>query len=791
LDSTPPVLTSAECTAALETLFSSNSPENRFLLAVATESSSHPAGLPSLVAQPYRYAGGGLGSPDECPLETCLAGAAGGVVRRDSLTFAAVCMVPQCTAYDVAAADFVATAERALERTVEKRGSRDDENAYELGREYVTLLRRTAEINEFLGTGWTCGSFVVPFQYWPYGGPYCVAAAVLLLLSLAATLARERAQRRRIVPASCWNGRRCRTGRGKQRSLPASRGRGEVEMEPTVEEETTSLLLLENGTASSVISRSSLMNGHGREEANVEKESPKVTQKTNAPDDPFWSAFDVSTHLRRLVAESPGETACLDGLRTGSILWIVLGHCMAIESSSGAGYSNPSNFLPPTGLTATVPGQLLFSSRLAVDTFLTLSGFLVVYVLNKKLPRSSENSQRTVVGRYFGSLPTLLVARLVRILPLYAVVLGFYTQIAPHLGGGPFWHQWLGLLQPCRDYGWTNFLFVNNFWPADTAVTNTCFYHSWYLAVDMQFFAVAPLLVFWYQANEKRGMNATLLLFASSVGVTAYLSYVRRWSLNTFDGAAVARYDVEAYAKPHVRAQAYLAGMYVAMLLLRLQHRERFHRRRRWTARHRLAVVVALTSMAAVTFGTATGAYARRPCTYQEYPGQDPCGSSWSPTTTFLYTAFSRTVWIVAVAVLLYLCVGCSPIGKDQKGDRSIVGSILSWRCWGPMSQLSFGVYLIHPIVIFVWQLGDREKQVFRLLTFGMDYLAVCVVSYVAALLTAVTVEFPCAALWKNYSSSRRTSDVNRESGRESEEIPSLSDHSESLTLYGSTSGRC
>ena len=68
-----------------------------------------------------------------------------------------------------------------------------------------------------------------------------------------------------------------------------------------------------------------------------------------------------------------------------------------------------------------------------------------------------------------------------------------------------------------------------------------------------------------------------------------------------------------------------------------------------------------------------------------------------------------------------------------------------------PFAQLSFGAYLIHPIVIFVWQLSDRGKDVFRLMTFGMNTIAVLVVSYACALIAALLVELPSAALWKYY----------------------------------------
>jgi hypothetical protein len=234
---------------------------------------------------------------------------------------------------------------------------------------------------------------------------------------------------------------------------------------------------------------------------------------------------------------------------------------------------------------------------------------------------------------------------------------------------------------------------------------------------------VGVFLVFWYQSNPIHGLLATLSFLILSVFITVYLTYIRQWSINTFDGAAVARFDVEAYAKPHIRAQAYLSGMFVAMLLPVSVLRNRSP----WTWKHHALMVVTLCFMVLVTFCTAGGAYARRPCQYKEWPENDHCGSLWSPAMTFWYTGTSRTIWTTGVAVLMHLCVG-------RKCEDSIVASILSWKCWTPLSQLSFGVYLIHPIVIFVWRLSDREKENFRLLTFGMNYLSVCVVSYVAAL---------------------------------------------------------
>jgi peptidoglycan/LPS O-acetylase OafA/YrhL len=689
LEARPPGLTSQACSHALTLFFQTPSD-----LALATESSSHPAGLQALYLQPWVYAGGGLGNMEECPLQNCLAGAH----QRDSLTFASVCIIPECSAYNLAASDFTATLWRSMNQTTNT-----------LALEYTNLMEQIISINQFLGTGWTCGEFIVPWKLYPSGILYILFSTVLFLLGIGFTL---------------------KARRKKLRILNNTRVRGE---RPSAFDATRNVYEL-----AELIEHKDLVQERKQQDYSSfqsYKEDSIVDKAETQEKGWLESSFDVSNHVKHLLVQHSTQTACLDGLRVGSIFWIMLGHTMAIVSSSGAGYANPKDFLPPSGYTTTVAGQLLFSSRLAVDTFLCISGFLVVHVVASKLPLQRTDKKLSVLIRYCRYLPWLFLSRVARILPLYAVTLGFHTQIAPHLGSGPFWYQWLGLLKPCHDYAWANFLFVNNFVPPDLAITETCFYHSWYLAVDLQLFLLAPILIFWYQVNAKAAEKATLVAFFITVGATAYLAYVRDWSLNTFDGSAVARFDVEAYAKPHVRAQSYLAGMYVAMILppAALQQRSQ------WTLRHRFILLLTLGAMTLMTFITVTGAYARRPCRYSEWPQLNDCGSLWSPTATFLHAAFSRTVWVVAVAVLMHLC-----LGRDH-----LVAWIMSWKCWTPLSHLTYGAYLIHPIVIFIWKLGDREKQVFRLLTFCMDFLSASAVSFVFALLAALFVEYPCASLSK------------------------------------------
>lgn len=686
-----PHLTSGTCSRALSDFFLS--PVD---LAIATEASSHPSGLVSLFGQPYVYAGGGLGNMYECTLQVCLAGGTG----RDSMTFASACVPESCDALDLAAEDFVQKLHLASET------SADPKLAYE----YNVLHERIAELNRFLGTGWTCGEYVVPFKILPFGGAYVVVSALLLGLTIAATL---------------WR-------RTKKR--------------PFLNEEEFSRYQEEKKEASPP------------EEAYCEARRIRVLR--------FLSHFNIYSNARTLFIRKEA-TACLDGLRVVSILWVILGHLMAIQSSSGGGYSNPREFLPPNGLTTRLVGQLLFGARFAVDTFLFISGFLVVYVICAKVPMLDGQS---VGKRYLSKIPGLVLHRLVRILPLYIMTLGFWTQIAPQLGSGPFWYQWDFFLAPCRAFGWTNLLFVNNFYPWDVPNVATCFYHSWYLAVDMQLFIIAPLLVFWYQRHPRAGQVATALLMLVSMLTTLVLAYERKWSVNTFDGAAVARFEIEGYAKPHVRAQVYFAGMLLGM---KLQDRKL---NLSVNLKTRVVMAVAVVLLTAVTFITVTGAYARRACNFKEWPALDDCGSTWSSEQTFWYAGTSRAIWALGLGVICYLCL---------QGAGGIVNTLLSLPMWTPLGHLSFGAYLVHPIVIFVHQFGNRQKEPFRLSTFGLDYISVSIVSFSLALLFTLVVELPCANLAKRFLSFRNM-----------ERLPPDSDHQllihsePSSTMYGSTTSR-
>jgi hypothetical protein len=359
----PPRLTSSRCAQALHDLFHNTYYDTtihdptipNFLLNVVVESSSHPSGIHALFAQPYVYSGGGLGNFDECPLQNCMAASG---QSTDSFTYASICLVPECSAYDVAAEDFTSVAARQLIQPHDYDDVDDDDidnddddslvESKRLGRDYVQLLQTIATINQFLGGGgWTCGNFVVPWTYVNSG--FCtVLATVLVGLPLFRYWrSRQRHRRRRLLQRQRRCSKRCHDHDPHHQTTTTATT---TAREQTTTTTTTShhhhhdsaTTTTTNGTSSNsachrVVFNTTTSTTYRQNGADTEQQGPMVPEKADDDDDDadpllhqpallpviVAAVWDISRHLQSLLAPSP--IPCIDGLRVGSMVWIILG----------------------------------------------------------------------------------------------------------------------------------------------------------------------------------------------------------------------------------------------------------------------------------------------------------------------------------------------------------------------------------------------------------------------------------------------------------------------------------
>jgi hypothetical protein len=282
---------------------------------------------------------------------------------------------------------------------------------------------------------------------------------------------------------------------------------------------------------------------------------------------------------------SVSSSKCLNAMRSISMMWIIVGHTLAVQSS--VGYVNPAALLPPTGMMTSPLGRMILSARYAVDTFFFIGGFLVMSGLLKRLdpavgevPKIEEqeqvnkwkammtrwrivNPKHIVIGEYVSRLRQqaasaspanknhgkgfkwvipFLLHRILRILPTYGFVLLLWWKIAVNLGDGPFWPRWATFVAQCDANAWTNMLFINNIFPRvqPFGETSECMYHAWYLGVDFQLcFFLAPIFVSLYLRDGWR-VRTILLEALTIVGIitaSLYCSFKYNWSAHLWDGA--------------------------------------------------------------------------------------------------------------------------------------------------------------------------------------------------------------------------------------------------------------
>lgn len=351
---------------------------------------------------------------------------------------------------------------------------------------------------------------------------------------------------------------------------------------------------------------------------------------------------------------SPGShLAGLDGVRGMAILLVILWHYLIDQRASGA----------EATLLAV---RLLRWTWAGVDLFFVLSGFLIARNL-LEAPSTRE------------AIATFFIRRIARLLPLYLVVLATYGLARPFLDG---WNtgvsSWLAGDVPVRGL-WLYPVFLQNFaiaasgtWPGQWLAP------SWSLAVEVQFYLVAPLVML---ATPRRHLLPVLLALAAA-------SLVSRCVVVALTQQALAAHVLFPF-----RADAFCIGAAVAVLTLN-SGREAWLRahvgdfkRRFWLG------LTALTTMSA--FGVVIFSM---------------------PMATFGYT------FLAVTAAHLILIALYADAGNWRK--------ILTHPALRFVGMRSFGLYLIHQPVRGLMAMGlgdtgllDPMSPWLALLAFGVTLM--------------------------------------------------------------------
>ena len=101
-----------------------------------------------------------------------------------------------------------------------------------------------------------------------------------------------------------------------------------------------------------------------------------------------------------------------------------------------------------------------------------------------------------------------------------ALAIAFIAAFPPFMSYGPFY--WIAAKHQadlCRENGWQNLIYINNFFKQD----DQCLGQTWYLANDMQFYFLSPIILLPLWKKPKYGFALGGLIYAILTFIIGFL----------------------------------------------------------------------------------------------------------------------------------------------------------------------------------------------------------------------------------------------------------------------------
>ncbi|XP_074618174.1 nose resistant to fluoxetine protein 6-like isoform X2 [Acropora palmata] len=480
-------------------------------------------------------------------------------------------------------------------------------------------------------------------------------------------------------------------------------------------QEKTALLGAEANGESTPLLRSNVSASHSVSAPNIRFTQPN--RKLEGFLVQFLLCFSITRNTSKVMdcTVPPGAITSVNGVRVLSMWWVIMGHTFAgivqLVNDPLFAFNILHRFTFDT----------VSSAFFSVDSFFVLSGLLVSYL---SFRRMEKNDGRLPLFKFY-------FHRFWRLTPSYMFTILFYSNLYAFLGEGPMWFRNQNSTL-CEKYWWTNLLYINNFYP--TSLDDECLDWSWYLANDMQFYIISPLILFLVYRFKWKGLLVSVGgLLGISFIVTAVVIDHYDLSVVLFGmGGAVKKADPKdnfsdlLYTKPYCRIAPYLVGMVLGYLI----HIEKSATRQSPLNRIPRQIVCLVGWFVATALGVTV--------VYGIYTTTKEGGKPFNKAENIAYGTFSRFAWGLALAWVIYAC---------NKGYGSLVNKFLSASYWIPLSRLTYSAYLLHLLVLGTYFGSFQHTTEYTDTLFAFYYVSVIAMSYAAAFVLAVCVELPMIQL--------------------------------------------
>jgi len=385
-----------------------------------------------------------------------------------------------------------------------------------------------------------------------------------------------------------------------------------------------------------------------------------------------FSAYSNTIKIFSTENISKDSLNCVNGIRFLSMTWVLISH----------GYSQFGSSMPIKNLLylgdahGPVYGNLAFQAILngfpSVDTFFFIGATLLSYIALKELDKTKGGTYQFWIMYY--------IHRYIRLTGVYALIIGVTATLVKYFAYGPYSILVNYEINNCKKDWWTNILYINNLkWVSDTQPM--CMPVSWYLANDMQFFLISPLIIYPIWRYPAFGLGAGILWLIAGTIIPIMIVYFNDFPLSvSFMTGETFSYYSNFYVVPWCRFQPYVTGILFGWLLHKMRSQQKLQ----------------LSSFVVIWIWAAVGAIGSA-VVYGLFPYQQEFGESMnralvgSPAVRITYNGLHRLCWSVCLSWVILACV---------KGAGGPINHILSWNAWIPLARMSYCIYLVHYTVI-------------------------------------------------------------------------------------------
>ena len=452
----------------------------------------------------------------------------------------------------------------------------------------------------------------------------------------------------------------------------------------------------------------------------VTKPSPATKSSRRFNLEELITTFSLFKLLPQILStkQPPSAITSINGLRVISMFWVILAHTHFIVLETGL-----DNIYRLEATLSRFSFQPIGNAFFAVDSFFVLSGLLVAYLTMRQMKRKN--------GRF--PFVTYYLHRYLRLTPTYAFVLFFIWVLSMYLADGPLYSAALGvdsaIHRSCNKYWWTNLLYINNLYP--WKFNDECISWSWYLANDMQFYILSPLILIPLYYFFPIGIAISALVIIKCFVITGALAGIYDHQANQLSNLAydystnesdIVNYTNLLYVKPWHRVAPYIVGLILGYVLYRL----RLPTSKSYVYIKYVVFSVMWILSGIFLFSTLYGLYF-------QWHGHVP-----TKFENVFYITFSRFAWSLGLAFIVCIC---------HYGYGGIVNQFLSMNFWIPLSRLSYNAYLLHPFIILVILGSERKAFNYQDYNLVVYSIGMVVLSFGAAAVVSVFVEFPIGNL--------------------------------------------